>query len=63
LRVNTTAGCAWSATTTDSWIALTPRSGTGSDYVYLDISPNPGDARQGTVTIAGQRVNVTQPRG
>ena len=63
VRVSTAVGCSWSATSSDSWISVRTPTGTGTDYAYFDVAPNSGDTRQGTVTIAGQRVTVTQARG
>jgi hypothetical protein len=65
VRVSAGDGCAWTAGgSSNSWIGVATTSGTGTDYVYLDVAPNSGGgARQGFVTIAGQRVTVTQAAG
>jgi hypothetical protein len=63
VRVSSASGCSWSVTSSDSWITIRTPTGTGTDYAYFDVAPNSGDTRQGTVTIAGQRVTVTQARG
>jgi hypothetical protein len=61
VAVTTTATCPWSATTADSWIAITAGgSGTGSGNVAMTIAPNTGGARTGTVAIAGQVFTVNQ---
>jgi all-beta uncharacterized protein/BACON domain-containing protein len=54
--------CAWTAASTTSWITLPPgSSGTGNGTVTLNVLPNGGEAREGTATVAGQTVTVTQP--
>jgi hypothetical protein len=63
LHVSTQAGCRWSATSANSWIAVQTQSGAGPDYVYFTVAPNTGDARQGSITVAGQRVIINQARG
>jgi len=54
--------CNWSATSNaPSWITVTAgSSGTGSGNVSYSLAANPGAARTGTVTIAGQTFTVTQ---
>jgi hypothetical protein len=63
VRVASGAACRWSVTTNASWITVRTPSGIGTDYVYFDVAPNSGGARQGVVTIAGQPVTVTQAAG
>lgn len=63
IHVSTTAGCTWNVSTPTSWITVATRSGIGTDYAYIDVAPNTGEARQGTVIVAGQAVTVTQPKG
>jgi hypothetical protein len=59
--VTTTAGCAWTAASDDPWITVTSgATGTGSGSVGLTIAENEGDARVGTVEIAGETFTVTQ---
>jgi len=61
VTVTTAAGCAWTATTTDTWITITTGgSGAGNGSVTFTISANPGPARTGHVTIAGLTFTVTQ---
>jgi hypothetical protein len=61
VAVTTTATCSWSATTADTWIAITSgASGTGNGKVALTIAANLGAARTGTVTIGGQAFTVNQ---
>ena len=60
----TTAGtsCAWTAASNTSWITVTSgASGTTNGTVWLSVAANTGaNARQGTVTIAGQTYTLTQ---
>jgi hypothetical protein len=55
------AGCAWTAATATGWITIASgTSGTGPGTVLINVAANPGAARTGTVTIAGQTFTVTQ---
>ena len=60
VAVSATAGCAWTATSNDAWIVNTTGSGSGSGTVGFTVAANPGGARTGTLTIAGQTFTVTQ---
>ena len=63
ITVNVTAGsgCAWTAVSNVTWIAVSAGStGTGNGAVTLQIAANTGSARTGTVTIAGSTFTVTQ---
>jgi hypothetical protein len=61
LGLNTASGCAWQATASASWIALTPAQGTRSGTVTVTAEPNTAaSAREGTIAIAGRVVQVTQ---
>jgi hypothetical protein len=54
-------GCAWSAASTASWIAVSSGStGNGGGTVGLVIAPNTGGARSGQVKIADQLYTATQ---
>jgi hypothetical protein len=51
----------WEATSNDSWITITSEAGgSGPGRVTFVVRDNPGPARQGSLTIAGQQFNVTQ---
>ncbi|MBS1811208.1 MAG: NF038122 family metalloprotease [Acidobacteria bacterium] len=53
--------CAWSATSTASWISVTTgANGTGNGTVSYSVQPNSGSSRSGTITIAGQTFTVNQ---
>jgi len=63
ISVTTSAGCAWTATSNDSWITIeTGAKGTGSGTVTFSVSRNDGSARTGTLTIAGKTFTVTQDK-
>jgi hypothetical protein len=61
----TDASCAWTATTTTSWISIATGSGSGngSKTITFTVQANTGNARTGTVTIAGQTFTVNQASG
>ena len=54
--------CPWTAVASDNWITFTsPANGTGTGIVTYSLASNPSKtARTGSVTIGGQRVNITQ---
>lgn len=56
------AGCAWTATASEGWIRMLTPSGTGSATIKIELEQNTGDARSAFLTVAGQRVNITQRR-
>ena len=58
-----TAGpsCPWTAKSNASWITITGgASGTGNGTVSIDVAPNTGLERSGTVAIAGQIYTLLQ---
>jgi hypothetical protein len=64
VSVTTQSGCPWIAESQAAWITVTSgASGNANGRVLLSIAANTGDARAGTVAIAGQTVTVTQPAG
>jgi hypothetical protein len=59
--VTAPAGCAWTASTSASWITLITTSGTANGTVSLSYATNPAStARSGVVTIGGQAFTLTQ---
>jgi hypothetical protein len=60
INLTTFAGCPWTATPSESWIEVRPASGAGPGNIRLEVTRNTGSARHAFVTVAGQRVNVTQ---
>ena len=64
VTVTIPAGCAWTATTTATWIAITKgASDTGKGTVEFTVSANIGPARTGTIVAAGETHTVTQAGG
>jgi hypothetical protein len=65
ITVNTTAGCAWTASTTNSWITLNvPVSGTGTGSVGYIVANNPTTLiRTGAVSIASKTCTIIQAAG
>ena len=60
--VTTQAGCAWSATSNNSWIHVTGgASGTGNGTVNYSVDANGGSSsRTGMITAAGRTFTITQ---
>jgi hypothetical protein len=59
------SGCSpttWTASSNSAFITVSPTSGNGSGTVTVTLAANPGNDRTGSVTIAGQTVNVSQSR-
>jgi hypothetical protein len=54
------AGCSWNASSQVPWAGVSGTQGTGPGRVTVSVAANPGPVRQGTVTIAGLSVDVTQ---
>lgn len=61
VSVTAGAGCAWSATTTNGWMALTGASGSGNGSFGVAVEPNwSASARTGSVNVAGVVLPVSQ---
>jgi hypothetical protein len=61
VAVSTGAGCAWTATSDESWIVITAgATGSGPGTVSFDVAA--GKKRNGTLTIAGQTFTVRQSK-
>jgi hypothetical protein len=62
VSVMTANGCPWTASSGAEWIRITAgTSGTGAGRVSFTIDDNPTiGVRNGTLTVAGQTVTVTQ---
>ena len=58
--MRTERDCSWTASAGESWIQLSPASGTGSGEVTVAVERNDGDARAGTITVNEERVRVEQ---
>jgi hypothetical protein len=60
VTVATTSGCAWAATTNQSWITVSG-TGTASGSVSYTVQPNTtGSARTGAISIGTQVFTVIQ---
>jgi hypothetical protein len=62
VTVNTSSGCAWSATSSASWIiVVSGASGTGTGVVAFEVAPNTtGQARTASLSIGGQTLTINQ---
>lgn len=61
IAVTIAPGCAWTASTADSWLSITQgASGNGNGAVAFSATANTGNVRTGSLTIAGQSFAVTQ---
>jgi WD40 repeat protein len=59
--VQTPGGCGWTPSSNDDWITITKISrDNGGGGVTYSVAPNPGPARTGSVTVAGQRFTINQ---
>ncbi|MEO6725983.1 MAG: putative Ig domain-containing protein [Blastocatellia bacterium] len=65
LAVSVSSGCAWTATSSASWITINTTSGNGSGSVSYSVAANPtlGASRIGTITVANQSMTITQDGG
>lgn len=64
IGLTTNSGCAWSVTSNGSFFTVTsPTSGSGPTTVTLTVAENLGDARTGSISIAGQTVTINQAAG
>ena len=63
VEVRTSRACSWTASSNAPWIRVAwGARGTGDDDVWLYVESNDDKQRQGTVTIAGETVTVTQKK-
>ena len=64
IAVTAGSGCAWTATTGDTWISIpSGAGGSGNGTVDFTAAANTGPQRVGTITIGGQPHTVTQTSG
>jgi len=61
LSLDTDAACTWTAAPSAGWIGVSAHSGTGSVALQVTAEANLGQARSGSVAVAGVAVKVTQP--
>ena len=62
VSVNTSSGCAWTATSSESWLTVVSgASGTGTGVVAFQVAANAtGQARTASLSIGGQTFTVNQ---
>jgi Putative binding domain, N-terminal len=61
ITVTASAGCAWTATTADGWIAITSNpNGSGPGTVEFAVAPNTGAPRTGIISVSGQQFTIQQ---
>jgi hypothetical protein len=64
VTVRAATGCAWSATSSAAWIAITSGgSGNGDGQVQIAVAANPGPARSASATIGSHAVSISQAAG
>lgn len=64
VSVTAGAGCTWNAVSNAPWITVTSgSSGNGNGTVSWTVAANTGQARQGTLTIAGLTFTIDQTTG
>jgi hypothetical protein len=64
IQVRAPDGCAWTAVSNRSWIVIRgPATKSGNGVAGFAVAPYTGTtSRAGSITIAGQRVSITQSR-
>jgi uncharacterized protein (TIGR03437 family) len=60
ITVTTGVGCAWTATSSESWLQLTSRSGSGNGAITYHLLANNTAPRTGTITVGPLTITVTQ---
>lgn len=61
VQISTVAGCAWTAVSNAPWLSINNGvSGNGTGTVNYTVAANPGAARTGSLTIAGQAFTIAQ---
>jgi hypothetical protein len=64
ITISTSAECAWTSKSNDTWITLlSGASGTGAGVATFRVAANTSTARTGTLTIAGRTFTVNQASG
>ncbi len=54
-------GCAWTASSSESWITLAVVSGNGDGWISYSVAANPSiQSRSGTITVEGQVLTIAQ---
>ncbi len=61
IDIHTHALCNWTLTAAVDWVSMSPTSGKGDGVIHVAVSPNTATVpRSADVTIAGQRVTLSQ---
>lgn len=60
IAVTTLSACQWTASANVAWITVATGRGAGPGPVAITVAANTGQARTGTLTVAGQTANVLQ---
>jgi YVTN family beta-propeller protein len=62
ISISSSSGCAWTAGSDSGWIAITSgSSGSGTGTVAYTVASNPATGgRSGSLTIAGQKITISQ---
>jgi len=60
VSVTTGEGCAWAASSADSWVTFASPSGAGAGAATFSVATNTGPPRNTTLTIAGHPFTVHQ---
>ena len=63
IQIRAPAGCEWSAQASVPWIIVSPGAGAGNGSVTFSVQTTTGTAREGTLTVAGQTIRVSQGLG
>lgn len=64
IGVTTNAGCAWTVASSSSFVSVTSAaSNSGPGTASVSVAENTGEARSGTLSVAGQTVTVNQAAG
>jgi hypothetical protein len=64
VSVGAAGSCAWTAASNAPWLTVSSGgTGSGPGEVRIDVQANPGSPRNGTATIAGQALTITQESG
>ena len=60
ISIETLTGCAWTASSSAEWLRLSTTAGSGTGSAEFEATVNDGGPRQGTISINGQGVTITQ---
>ncbi|MFN0112324.1 MAG: proprotein convertase P-domain-containing protein [Blastocatellia bacterium] len=64
IAVETTAACGWTGISNSSFITINSGAvGSGNGTINFTVAPTSGEARTGTLTVAGQAITISQGAG